>query len=69
MKKNNPLLKRKSSRISRTGIFLSLILFLQAFALNSTAQNYQQIAYKKEPQGLLLFRYCKKMAGLEYIIS
>jgi hypothetical protein len=42
MKISNPLLKRKSSRISRTGIFLSLILFLQVFALNSMAQNYQE---------------------------
>src|SRR5450432_321193 len=42
MKKSNPLLKRKSGRVSRIGIFLSLILFLQVFALNSMAQNYQQ---------------------------
>src|SRR5450432_425394 len=42
MKKSNPLLKRKSSRIFRAGIFLSLILFLQVFVLNSMAQNYQQ---------------------------
>ena len=42
MKKGNPLLKRKSSRIYRTVIFLSLILFLQAIALCSMAQNYQQ---------------------------
>ncbi len=41
MKKNNPLLKRKSNRISRKGIFLSMILFLQVFALKSQAQDYQ----------------------------
>jgi Subtilase family len=42
MKKNNPLLKRKSNRISSKGIFLSLILFLQVFTLNSLAQNNYQ---------------------------
>ncbi len=41
MKKNNLLLKRKSILVSRKGIFLSLILFMQVFALNSLAQNYQ----------------------------
>jgi Subtilase family len=47
MKKNSPLLKRKSSRISRTGILLSLILFLQFIALNSIAQNYQEKLIKR----------------------
>jgi hypothetical protein len=47
MKNKNPLLKRKPSRISCTGIFFSLILFLQAFVLTSTAQNYQQTLTKR----------------------
>jgi hypothetical protein len=42
MKKINPLLKRKSSRIHSKGIFLSLILFSQVSASTSMAQNYQQ---------------------------
>ncbi len=49
MKKNNPLLKRTSSRIYDTGICLSLILFLQTLVLTSTAQtqNYQQTLIKR----------------------
>jgi Subtilase family len=43
MKKSNLLLKRKSCRVSHTGIFLSLILFLQVFVLTSVAQSTQQL--------------------------
>jgi hypothetical protein len=42
MKKCNPLLKQTPGRIYNKGIFFSLIIFLQAFVLTTTAQSYQQ---------------------------
>ncbi|HLA57136.1 MAG TPA: S8/S53 family peptidase, partial [Puia sp.] len=49
MKKNNQLPERTSNRISRKGIFFSMILFLQAFIFTSTAQTltFQEIITKR----------------------